>query len=81
MFSKVDLPQPEAPIRQTNSPDRTVSDSRSTASTAPDPRPYTLLTSVSVIAASRPVGVGLACRVGQRRPVQLAWVAAPRAAG
>ena len=49
--SSVDLPQPEAPIRQVNSPGGTSSVIRSSARTAEVPRPNTLDTSVSRTAA------------------------------
>jgi hypothetical protein len=44
----VDLPQPEAPIRQVNSPGGTSSETWSSARTAELPRPNTLDTDVSV---------------------------------
>src|SRR6202046_3288772 len=48
--SIVDLPHPDAPIRQVNSPGATERDTWSRAWTAADPRPYTLETSASVTA-------------------------------
>ena len=45
--SSVDLPQPEAPMRQVNSPGGTSSDTLSSARTADSPRPNTLDTAVS----------------------------------
>src|SRR5271165_2857836 len=44
MRSRVDLPQPEAPIRQTNSPCATVTSMRPSASTSPSPTANRLLT-------------------------------------
>src|SRR5207253_1282627 len=44
-LSSVLLPQPDAPIRQANSPGATSRDSRSRASSAEPPRPKTLETS------------------------------------
>src|SRR5690349_13735226 len=46
--SSVDLPQPEAPIRQVNSPGGTSSETWSSARTAAPPRPNTLDTDVSL---------------------------------
>ena len=43
----MDLPQPEAPMRQVNSPGGTSSDTLSSARTAESPRPNTLDTPVS----------------------------------
>ena len=48
--SIVDLPQPDAPIRQVNSPGATERDTWSRAWTAAGPRPYTLETPASVTA-------------------------------
>src|SRR5580693_9128571 len=45
--SNVDLPQPDAPIRQVNSPGGTSSDTWSSAWTAELPRPNTLETPVN----------------------------------
>ena len=56
-FSSVLLPQPDAPMRQTNSPGATSSDSRSRASSADAPRPKTLDTSLIRIPASVPAAV------------------------
>ncbi len=42
----MDLPQPDAPMRQVNSPDGTSSDTWSSARTAEPPRPNTLDTPV-----------------------------------
>ena len=42
--SSVDLPQPDAPMRQVNSPGAAVRDTWSRARTAEPPRPYTLET-------------------------------------
>ena len=56
-FSSVLLPQPDAPIRQTNSPGATSRDSRSRASSADAPRPKTFETSLIRIPASVPAVV------------------------
>src|SRR5262249_30302859 len=53
--SSVDLPQPDAPIRQLNSPGAAVRVTRSRARTAVPPRPYVLETPVSVTAADASV--------------------------
>src|ERR1017187_2730989 len=53
--SRVLLPQPEAPIRQTNSPGATDRDTRSRATKVDGPRPNVLETSVIRTAASCPV--------------------------
>src|ERR1039457_6418680 len=53
--SRVLLPQPEAPIRQTNSPGAADSDTPSRAAAVDDPRPNVLETSVIWTAASCPV--------------------------
>ena len=50
--SSVDLPQPDAPIRQVNSPGATVRDTWSSARTAEPPRPYTLDTPARLTAAA-----------------------------
>src|SRR5258708_6346682 len=50
-LSRVDLPQPDAPIRQVNSPLATVRETSSRARTDAAPVPYTLETSRSVTAA------------------------------
>jgi hypothetical protein len=55
--SMVDLPQPDAPIRQVNSPGATERDTWSRAWTAAGPRPYTLETPVNVTAADASVTV------------------------
>src|SRR5580693_10325100 len=52
--SSVDLPQPEAPMRQVNSPGATSSDTLSSARTAELPRPNTLDTPVSRTDPSTP---------------------------
>ncbi len=54
----MDLPQPEAPIRQVNSPGGTSSEIWSSARTAELPRPNTLDTLVSRTAPSLPSTAG-----------------------
>src|SRR5215469_14907746 len=51
----VDLPQPDAPIRQVNSPGAAARLTRSRARTAEPPRPYTLETPASVTVAGASV--------------------------
>ena len=65
--SIVDLPQPDAPIRQVNSPGATESDTWSRAWTAAGPRPYTLETPASMTAADASVTV-LMAMAGVRSP-------------
>src|SRR5208337_5350443 len=60
--SSVDLPQPEAPMRQANSPGATSSDTWSRARTAEAPRPNTLDTPASRTATPTPPMGGAARR-------------------
>ena len=61
--SSVDLPQPEAPMRQVNSPGATSSDTWSSAWTAEAPRPNTLDTPASRTDPLPPDG---GCRAGDQ---------------
>src|ERR1700677_1216647 len=61
-LSSVDLPQPEAPIRQVNSPGGTSSEIWSSARTAEPPRPNTLDTLASRTDPTAPVTLSTADR-------------------
>ncbi len=66
-LSSVDLPQPDAPRRHTNSPWRTVSEMSSSAVTLPDPDEKTLVTPSirTVIRPASPMGdAGLSISFG-----------------